>query len=337
MQNNIDRQVGLVIEFRKQLAAVETKRGKYQQDVPADIWKEFVEISRRLEKAEEVVRQTCHSLAGDVNGIRDEVVAKLEQYNQWRKKIRQIEEQFLASIIRPGYQLKLATRQREKLERDYQRIYDKIHREEYATQVELEQDIHRVLAFDDAASEAEPEIPDENLEQEEYLYDLLTKTSVDDVIDAISQEELVMEFKRVVIPKIHPDTSDTTPETFITVYEAFKKADPLLMEAYIVEYRGEVQPEEEKDVIGDLDRINGFWKRYQRLLVLLERRFSRLLQELTQQELENPEKILEKFEGQRQEIISRIQSEADQIIYWREKIERLTNIYSENIKNMGEG
>lgn len=337
MQNNINRQVGLVIECRKQLAGVEAKRGKYQQDVPADIWKEFVEISRRLEKAEEVVRQTCHSLAGEVNGIRSEVVAKLKQYNQWRKKIRQIEEQFLASIIRPGYQLKLATRQREKLEREYQRIYDKIHREEYPTRVELEQDIHRVLAFDDAASEAEPEIPDENLEQEEYLYDLLTKTSVDDVIDAISQEELVTEFKRVVIPKIHPDTSDTPPETFITVYEAFKKADPLLMEAYIVEYRGEVQPEEEEDVIGDLDRINGFWKRYQRLLVLLERRFSQLLQELTQQELENPEKILEKFEGQRQEIISRIQSEADQIIYWREKIERLTNIYSENIKNMGEG
>lgn len=330
MQNDIDHLVERIIQYRKQLTAVEYKRGQFQQDVPAEIWSELIEISHRLEQAEEHVRQTCLGLVGEVNQIRSEIISKLEQYNHWRNQLRQTEEHFLLNIVRPGYQLKLAIRQREKLEIEYQRIYERIQREGYASRVELEGDIHRVLTHDDAASEVQEEVPDETLEQEELLYDVLTKTNVDDVLDSISKDELISEFKRVVMPKIHPDTSETPPEVFITVYEALKREDPLLMDAYIVEYRGEIQPEQEEDVLETLDKTKGFWKRYQRIFVLLERRLDQLKKDLTMQELENPAKILEKLEHQRQEILARIHSEAEQILYWREKIEDLVKEYSEN-------
>lgn len=330
MEENIHRQVEHVIHCRRQLASVEARRAKFQQDVPADIWEEFIDVTRQLDKAEELVRLSCRNLVDNVNLLRGKIINKLDEYNLWRKQLRQIEEQFLLNIIRPGYQLKLAIQQRKKLEQEYLRIHEKIQHEGYNNQGELESDIHQVLAYDDAASEIQEEIPDETLEQEEALYDVLTRTDVDDVVDVINREELLKEFKRVVMPKIHPDTSDTPDEEFITVYEAFKKQDPLLMEAYIAEYRGEIQANEEDDVLSNLEQANSFWKRYQQLIIRLERRFERLLKDITKQELENPAKLIEKFSEQRKEIIARIQSEADQIIYWREKIEGLPREYNEH-------
>ena len=323
MQNPIEQQVEQVIQYRKQLIAVETKCSQFQGDVPAQVWLELVEISRRLEQAEEQIRQACHKLAGEVNQLRGEIMTQLSDYNHWRDQIRQVEEQFLLYIVRPGYQLKLAVRQRERLEQAYQRIYEGIQREGYPNQEELAADIHRVLAHDAAASEVQEDVPDETLEQEESLYDTLINVTVDDVEEAISREELVKEFKRIVIPKIHPDTSNTSNEVFINVYESYKKGDPLLMEAYIAEYRGEIAPEKEADVLESFDQINNLWKRYQRLLIRLARRFEGLKKDLTQQELENPEKIKPKFADQRQEILSRIQDEAEKILYWRGKIEGL--------------
>ena len=330
MQDENNRLVELVIQLRKQLAAAETRRGLYQQDVPTEVWTAFVEISLRLEQAEEQVRKTCHGLAGEVNQIRCEIMDKLEQYNHWRRQMRQTEEHFLLNIVRPGYQLKLATRQREKLESEYQRIYNSIQREEYSNRIDLDADIHRVLAHDDATAAVHEEIPDETLEQEKRLYDVITNANVDDVVDVISRDEIIKEFKRVVIPKIHPDTSDAPADVFINVYEVFKKEDPLLMEAYIVKYRGEIQPETDENVLEVLDQTNSIWKRYQRVLIQLERRFNQLKEDLTSIELDNPAKVLQKLEHQRQEILDRILREAEQILFWREKIAGLAKEYSEN-------
>jgi hypothetical protein len=316
-----------VVLLRKKLADLESRRARLDHVVPAEVWQEFVEVSRGLEQAEEKIRENCRELAGDVNQIRAEVVSALEQYNLWRKQMRQIEEQFLLNIVRPGCQLKLAIRQREGLERAYQRMVADIQREGYASQQELEADIRQVLAYDDAHRNARDEILEEELDQDDGPLESIYRSTADDVEEAISKEEIIREFKRVVLPKIHPDTSDTPAEVFITVYEVLEKKDPLLMEAYIVEYRGEIESEQEADVLVILDRMKATQKRYRRLYVHLQHRLDRLKQAMTSQELENPKKVIENMQRQREELLVRIRSEAETILYWREKIEGLVKLY----------
>ena len=327
MQNSIDRQVEQVIQYRKQFSAVESKRRQFTGEVPKHIWQEYVDLSRLLEGAEEQIRQTCRQLTTEANQLRLKIMAKLKAYDHWRNQTRQIEEQFLTNIVRPGFQLKHAIRQRELLEQTYQRIYNKLQGGGYASQEELDAEIRRALTHDEAASEVQEEVPDDTSEQEEALYDTLVNITADDVEEAISREALIKEFKRVVIPKIHPDTSDTSNEVFINVYEVYQRGDPLLMEAYIAEYRGEIQTMQGEDVLADLNHIQTCMKQYQRLLIRLERRFDRLKQQLTPEELDHPTDLKQKFEHQRQEIIQRIQQEAEKILYWREKIESLAKLF----------
>jgi Mg2+ and Co2+ transporter CorA len=116
-------------------------------------------------------------------------------------------------------------------------------------------------------------------------------------------------------------------ETFITVYEALKKEDEVLMEGYIVMYQEDEEPLHESDPIQTIDEITKIQNRYLRVLVLIKRRIYRLQKELTKAEQENPELLQETMRRQRMEILSRIQSEAEKIIYWREKIEGLVKTY----------
>ena len=131
----------------------------------------------------------------------------------------------------------------------------------------------------------------------------------------------------MVLPKVHPDTSNTPPEVFKTVYEVYKKRDPLLMEAYIVEYRGEVQPEQESDPLESLEHVLKTRDRTRALAGRLQRKVDRLKQDLTSQEKQDPGSVQENLQQQRQEILARIQSEAEQILVWRDRIEGLVKIY----------
>ena len=328
MQDAFGPQVELVIQCRKQLAEVEARRGQFEKNVPAGIWQELAEVSLRLEQAENRVRESCQALFGELNQARLEIVANLEQYNHWREQMRQVEDSFLANIVRPGHHLKQAIRQRELLEREYQRIQAGIQREAYASQQELEADLRRVLAHGEVTFDSEAESPEE-LPLDEDLLERLDGTTVEDLVEAISKEELVKEFKRVVLPKVHPDTSNTPVEVFKTVYEVYKKGDPLLMEAYIVEYRGEIQPDRGADPLESLDLALKIRERTWRLVARLQRRLERLKQDLTAQEKEDPGKVRENLGQQRQELLARIQSEAEQILHWRDKIEGLVQMYQE--------
>jgi hypothetical protein len=318
-----------IILLRKRLADIETKRARCENDVPPEIWQELVQVSRELDDAEQKMGQICLELASDVNRTRNEIISTLDQYNHWREQMREIEVLFLANIIRPGHHLRRATRQREHLESEYRRIYSSIQQGNFATQQELEAEIRHVLSQSDVAVETLEEDQDEEWLDKEEPTNTLTEISVDDLVEAISIEELIKEFKRVVLPKVHPDTSNTPPEIFKTVFEVFKACDPILMEAYIIEYHGEIQPKVDADPLDELDQLLNTQKRHQLLFVRLQRRVDRIKQELTPQEIDNPEKVQDKMKQQRQEILDRIQAEAEQILYWRSKIENLLLFYLE--------
>ncbi len=317
------------MQCRKQLAEVEARRGQFEQNVPPALWQEFADISRALELAERQLCKACEELSLELNQTRLRIVAWLNQYNRMREQMRQVEEFFLVNILRPGYRLKEAIHQSQWLEEEYRRIQKRISRAGYSNLEELEADIHSVLAQAAAASELEPETQDqENIRENEPMVSL-QDIRVEEVVDALAYEILAWEFKRVVLPRVHPDTSDCQEEVFKTVYEVYKRADALLMEAYIVQYRGEIKAEEKKDPLEELDRLLDAKQQLERLAARLQHRLEQLKQDQTSQEEHDPGRLRENIREQRQEILSRIQVEAEHILAWREKIAGLVQEYQD--------
>ena len=326
MEEDIQRYEKQIILLRKQLADLEIKRSQYQSSVPTELWQVLADVSYRLEQAEQKVKRFNQEIIGDLNYARAEIIAFLEEFMNLQKQIRHIEDQFMVNIVRPGYHLKKAIRQREYLEGEYDRIYKKILRVGYGDLPELEQEIRRVISAGKAEEEAQSYEEHEEQIQEENRSPAYQWMDVDDLLEIILKEELIKEFKRVVLPATHPDTSTTTVEVFINVNEVYKKEDLLLMEAYIIEYRGEITTGEGADPLEDLDRASELLKRYQLVAVWMQRRIARVKEEISTQELDQPEKVQDNMQIQRQEILKRIQHESEQILYWREQIEGLINV-----------
>jgi len=325
MKEDIQHYEKHIILLRKQLADLEIKRSQYQSNVPAVIWQELANVSHQLEQAEQKIKDFNVEIIGDLNHARAQIIDSLEEFMHLQEQIRNIEDQFMVNIVRPGYHLKKAIRQREYLEHEYDRIYKKIFRAGYGDSLELEQEIRRVISggkVEEAQSyeEHEEQIQEENPSLAYQWVD------VDDLLDIISKEELIKEFKRVVLPAVHPDTSTTPVEVFKTVYEVYKKEDPLLMEAYIIEYRGEITDKQDTDPLEDLDKVSKLLKRYQLVAVWVQRRVARVKEEISTQELDHPDKVQDNMQLQRQEILKRIQHESEQILYWREQIEGLVKV-----------
>lgn len=336
MQETIHRQIESIIQYRKQLRELERKRSQHRQNVPPALWQEFLEVSHRLEQAEERMRQTCLELTGDVNLVRKQIISTLQDYNHCCEQMRQVDELFLVNVLRPGRYLKQAIWQREHLQSEYDRMYTRIQREGYASQQELEVDIRLVLSTGEPVIEAGADEPGNEDFQDEAPWEKPLDTSLDNLVGSFSIEDLVKEFKRLVLPRVHPDTSGTSPEVFNTVFEVYKNKDVLLMEAYIVEYRGEVQQDPEADPLENLDQVSKVQEQYGRLSSRLQRRVERVKGELASLEVDAPGRIQENLLQQRQEILNRIRDEAGRINVLREKIEGLVRVYQEYFGQQGD-
>jgi hypothetical protein len=327
MQNDYKIQVEAVIQLRKKLAEIETRRSQYEQNVPAEVWQEFADASRGLELAEKRINKICENLSLELKQTRQQIIKYLDEYNQVREQMRQVEGLFLTNILRPGYRLKEAIRQRKWLEHEYQRIVTRLNRSGYNNFEELQADIRSVLAQSDAAAESEAGTSEEEQFEENDSMEGLENASVEEVLDAISREKLAREFKKVVLRKVHPDTSDTSEEVFKTVYEVYQRADTLMMEAYIVQYREEVVREPNADPLAVLDTMLETNQYQQRLAARLQRRIDRLKLDQTPQEENNPTRIKENMQEQRNDILARIRIEAEQILVWRQKMADLAMEY----------
>ncbi|MFL7891463.1 MAG: hypothetical protein ACK2UM_08675 [Anaerolineales bacterium] len=317
------------VRIRKQLAELEEQRAQYGADVPKELWDELVELSRELDREEGLAKDASRGKSQKVNQTRKEIIETLNQYNQWREQMRQVEDLFLVHLVRPGYRLRQAVLQREYLEREYQRLRRNINIEHYTSLEELTGEIQDVLKYGDAAYDASDEEIDEEVDVEKSIFEIVEELDIDQLVDVLEQEAVVREFKRVVLPEIHPDTSNSSPETFNSVYESFKQRDYLLMQAYIVQYRGEVTPDENEDPIVVLEQIDHYQDEYIKLKAHLDHRLEKLNQELTPLDEKDPAVIKEKMRSQQIEIDHRIHKEAEKILELRQKIEDLAVYYLE--------
>jgi hypothetical protein len=283
--------------------------------------------STNLEKAEQTVSNQNIKILNEIKQLRNDIKKTLSEFNHWHMQIRNSEKLFLVNILRPGFTLKQAIRQREFLEQEYARILSGIERYQYASDDVLNEDIRRVLNHGKTAFEADEESLKDELIAERNNQLIPENYGLEEMEEEFNKDQLIRDFKLTVLPAIHPDTSDTPEKIFRTVYEVFERKDYLLMEAYIVEYSDEATLEPDQDVLEAQDKLEVQASLYHRLFERLKRRMAFLKKELTPQELDDPEKLKSNLQVQKLEIQKRIQSETEKIFTIIEKIVGLKQYY----------
>lgn len=296
-----------IIRLRAELNQLERSRQADGGSSPPETWEKLVLLSRQLEDAEDLAVSLSEGITREVNRTRESILEKLGLYQQWWKEQAEMEAHFLACVVRPGYQLKMAVQQREYLEKELRRIQRGIAVESYPDRDSLEDDIRSVLLQNQQAYESPPASQEEEFDQP-VLFAM--DWEVDDMVDGFLRENLEREFRRIVLPAVHPDTSTTPVEIFHTIHEVYQNRDYLLMEAYLVQFRGPVHPDPDISGLECLDEILEVQEEYQQLETRLDRRISRIQKELTPQEMNDPEKLRQDLEARREEIIARLQDEA---------------------------
>lgn len=318
--------------FRRQMAELEANL-QPGAEVPEEQWQEIQKLSAALDQEIRKAESACRVKAKLVNDTRTAIMATLEKYNHWREQMRQVEDLFLVLVVRPGLRLRQAVHQREYLENEYHRMRRNIDIEHYEDIDELQDDIRSVLKDDGSKFDIGEEEIDDQDSRDTTVFDLMEEFDVDRLVDEIEKESVVREFKRVVLPAIHPDTSDAPAETFNTVYEVYEKHDYLLMEAYIAKYRGEIKPDPVEDPLLMLEEMDQYQENYADLKSRLDHRMSRLWKEVTPQEREDPDQLKENLRSHQGEINARLQEEAENILQLRQQIEGLVNYYLERKKS----
>jgi len=316
-----------IINLRQQLAELEIQRSENDPANGSEIWQKFLDLSLELDKCEQAVIHINNMTLLDINQLQEQISGKIDEYNHWRNKMREVEKLFLVNILRPGYVLKQAKRQRKYLEKSYADIRTGILEQRYHTLQEVEADIRKVLIHGEHAFEADSRSFTDEQVQEQNLWQLAQDLDPIMIAEAQDEDQILQDFKRIVLPAVHPDTSETPKEVFLTVFGAYEAEDYLLMEAYVAQYRGKLSIDESQDPLEFEKSISQYQQKYHRLAGRLERRLSALMKELTPEELEDSEKIKDLLLKQREELRKLIQSETEKIFDLREKLDGLIQLF----------
>lgn len=311
---------------KKNLTDLEVEKAQFGLEVPIHLRRQIEHEKEELKRVESEIRKINNTLVQEVNEIRTRIIATLSEYSQLSSVMSDFENMFLSHVLLPSYQLQLTIQKRRFLEREYNRIHEAIEQGIYINPGEVENDVRQTLKHAEVAyAYKEGEQTDESLKAMSPTA-VLESVEPDTVIDEKKKEELVKEFKRIVIPKVHTDTSEAPFEVFNSVYEAYRKRDYLLMEAFIIQYRGELSSKVGEDTLIFLDLVTTYSREYPSVLERLEKRIEKLKQDMTVKEIENPEEIQIQMKKQNREIRKAIYEEAEQILHLRSCLENLAQL-----------
>ncbi len=111
-------------------------------------------------------------------------------------------------------------------------------------------DVLRILDQERALTSQSAQENDKN-EKDNPLPPLasLMDLTTEDVEEAISMTSVLEDFKKIVLPAVHPDTSLASPEEFHAAFQVLEDRDFLMMKAYI---SGGKKPE---DLNKDMDPV----------------------------------------------------------------------------------
>jgi hypothetical protein len=316
-----------ILVLRGQLAKLETQRASPIQQDDTDIWERFLTLSNDLSQFEQMLIKINESTTQDIHACRDKIVADLAEYNRISAGMREMEKFFLVNVLRPGYTLKQATRKREYLEREYIRIRSGIINHEFDTLQEVQAEIRNTLVHSDKAYEPDQRNYEDEQVETVSLWEIVESLDPQDIVEGVDEEQITEDFKRIVLPATHPDTSNTPKEIFLTVMGVFKAQDYLLMEAYVAQYQDENKPDPEEDILHINDELSQRQQDYHRLEARMARRLKAIKKELDPIEIDQPDKVKENIVNLREEIKANIQRETEKIIDLREKIQDLTDFF----------
>ena len=279
------------------------------------------------------MKESKKQLIQEINQTRTQIINILDDYNQLLSRMSEYENMFLTHVIFPGYQLQVTIQKRKSLEREYKRIQKLIKSKLYSDSEQLRADIRQIITEAEVAfayEEGEHAEVQENLKAKSPTAGLEFADS-DTAIDEQQKEEIIKEFKRVVIPKVHSDTSDTPFEVFNNVYTAYKKKDYLLMEAFTIQYRGEVNANNRFN----LQTLKTYSQEYRSVWDRLEKRVKKLKWDLVIKELENPEVVQKQIKRQNKEIRKAIYEESERILHVINQLENLAQTKLPRSKDEG--
>ena len=252
-----------------------------------------------------------------LNEIRNEIIVHLQHFLQLQGLMDEFEKHYLAYVLLPSYQLQASMQMRKYLEEQYQRISKAIEAGIFSDSSEIENEVREALRHADTAfgyrahgdSYHGPEIP---------TAVLLPEASESDYeIDPAAKEKLIKEFKKVVLPKIHADTSDAPFEVFNAAFDAYKKKDYLLLAAFVIQYRGEFEDEK---IPGNVDALS---TEYHKVRKALRKRVRRLGEDPTMLKLGNRKRVLAQMKKQNVEIRKAAMQETEQLLFLRSCLEEL--------------
>ncbi len=312
--------------LRKNLSDLEKQKAEYSLDVPLHIKRECEHIEADIKRIEGEMRKTNNDLSIKINEIRNLIIVTVGEYTQLSSQVSEFEKLFLTYVLLPGYQLQLTVQKRKYLEKEYDRIRHAIDRGTYINPQEIESDVCQTLKnaeVEYAYKDTEPQ--GDNLKSMNSTAPV-EMTEDGEKIDEKEKTELIREFKRIVLPKIHSDTSDAPFEVFDVVYDAYKKRDYLLMEAFIIQYRGEIHPSSTEEPLAFLNLANEYFLRYQSVFERMERRLEKLTKDDVAQRMDNVEDVKTQMKKQNREIRKAIYDEAEQILHLRSSLEDLIKV-----------
>ena len=329
MDRKFQLYLGQMARLRQELAALDEQRMQSPAASQTEFSQRIFDICLEIEAIESQIRAEFQNQVTRINTLREKVVALLEQFNQWRKAMSEMEQLFLVNFVRPGFVLKQAVRQREYLESALLRLRTRIINHEFQSLNVLDGEIRNVLNHSEHAFEADQRsFEDENI-QTEGFWKMIRELDPQQLVEQVNEDQIERDFRKIVLPAVHPDTSDTPVDIFLTVKTVYEQNDTLLMEAYVAQYRGEVRAEEGADLREMGERLEAQEQQYHSLSERLERRLSALKKELTAAEMEDTEKVKQLLHEQREEIRKLIQVETEKIFNLRKTIMELTQFYLE--------
>ena len=247
------------------------------------------------------------------NEVRERTVHALAGYIELSAAMREFEDAFGAQVLHAAQQLRDTVEERQRLEAEYRNISERIARGGYQSPEQVESDVRAALTMPDISSSNDFTAFPESVE------------TAEEGLDPATKERIIRDFKRIVLPQVHSDTSDTPYSIFEVAYSAYQAEDFSLMEAFTIQYRGEIALAGEDGQPLSRERLMTRLSDYRAAARRLEDRCATLRQEVTEDELRYPEHTRERMQRQQEEFRLAVIEESERLLELRARLESLIN------------
>jgi hypothetical protein len=264
--------------------------------------------SPQYDEAAAIVRET--------KDVQDAVESALIRYLGLSERMREFEDTFSAQILSAAGELFMIRTQRKRLAAAYRRIQAKVDNGEYRNADEIREEVNVALEFSnvdvtrlDAAAN--------QLSRNPGGHD-------SDELDAVTKERIYRAFRRIVLPRVHSDTSDADFSEFEFAYAAYKSKDYALMDAFVIRYRDNLGLEEDGQLL-TLAQLTTRLKEYQAAQKRLDNRLLILQREITSVEIKAPEQARKRMDEQGEKLRQAIMEESEKIRGLQSSLESLAD------------